>query len=164
MSTKIDNDDSLDLDLDLDADPDTDREEIPDTLRSPAPSEIPPPPESGTRLRADVPDALRDGLHALMLAASQGDRHAIGSIAIAFLPNLLAIARSEVDRMTIAEEKSAAADIVAELLELMANGSLASRPPAKGESLEWMERMVRRFAHGHETADYGDDPPEEAPT
>jgi hypothetical protein len=113
-----------------------------------ATSETPPPPESGPRLRAEIPDTVRDGLHDLLLAASQGDRRAIGAIAIAFLPNLVATAQREVERVTVDSDPSAGAEIVAALLEALASGALATSPPAPGEGLAWLERTVRRFAKG----------------
>jgi hypothetical protein len=178
MNRKIDTTDNFDLDRDLDTYGDRDRESdrdsernrerhldgdgerTPDTLRCAAP-EVPPPPASGIRLRDDVPERTRMELHALVLAASQADRRAIGAIAIAFGPNLIALAQSEIDRPTAAEEEAAAAELVTELLEAMAQGALVHRPPDPGEGLEWIWRVVSSLARAWDTPELGGGPEEE---
>jgi hypothetical protein len=133
-----------------------DLESVPDTLPCP----VPPPPTSGLGLRADVPETLCTDLDALMLAASQGDRRAIAALAIAFGPNLIRLAQSEIDRASVMEEEALAADLVAELLEAMAQRALAGSPPERGNPFGWVESVVKRAARLSEFVIYGDTPEE----
>jgi hypothetical protein len=141
------------LDLPLPVPEQGETEVIPDTLRC---HEIPPPPPSSLRLHEEVPGDLRSDFHALVLAASQGDRRAVAAVGIAFGPHLIATAQGEIDRDTLLAEEAAAADLVAEILNGMAQGVFAHLPPGREEGLEWLERTVQRAARISERGLFGE--------
>ena len=113
-------------------------------------------PASGLRFREDVPDPIRSEIDELILAASRGSRRAIAAVGIVFGHHLVALAQAEVERANVLEEEAAAADIVAELLEGMAQGVFADDPPEQGHVLEWLEGVVRRAARVSDRGLYGE--------
>jgi DNA-directed RNA polymerase specialized sigma24 family protein len=91
-----------------------------------------PQPANDTQLQDDFDDLVR--------RASDGDRRAVGAIAIALGPSLLAEART-----ALKELDEDAADVLQDFfLFLLERRSPFNR--ASGPALHWMHRMVRTIA------------------
>jgi len=84
--------------------------------------------------------------------AAEGDRRAIGAIALALGPDLLAVARSAV------RHREDAADVLQDFFALLLTGEAARFPPAPGCGLEWMEGLLLRMgrmSHEQRAAEWG---------
>lgn len=87
---------------------------------------------------------LLDELDSLVDKASQGDTRAVGAIAIAFGPLLLAEAYD-----VLSEDWShLASDVLQGFFLALCDGSLTF-PHVRGAALPWMTRQVRSRAHEH---------------
>jgi DNA-directed RNA polymerase specialized sigma24 family protein len=83
---------------------------------------------------------LQDDFDALVLRASQGDRRAIGAIAIAFGPTLLKEAKA-----CLRGYEFEADDVLQDFfLSLLERRSLFA--PARGRAIPWMSEAVRALA------------------
>lgn len=86
-------------------------------------------------------ERLIDDLDALVVAASQGNRRAIGAIAIAFGPRLLDEARKALGK-SFADE---APDVVQDFFLSLCEGR-SRFVPKRGRALPWMFGIVRATA------------------
>lgn len=89
-------------------------------------------------LRTD--EQLEDEFDDLMILACNGDRRALGAIAIAFTSTLLEEARAELGGL----EKHAA-EVVAEALTTISEGA-GGFDPTRERATRWMKRLVRNIA------------------
>lgn len=88
----------------------------------------------------------------LVCRAAEGDRRAIGAIAIALGHELLAVARS------IVKHREDAEDVLQDFFVVLCTGRAARFPPAPGRGLEWMEGLLGRMArmsHEQRAAEWG---------
>jgi hypothetical protein len=92
-------------------------------------------------LRTD--EQLQDEFDDLMILACNGDRRALGAIAIALTPTLLEEARAELGCL----EKHAA-DVLAEALTTISEGA-GGFDPTRERATVWMKRFVREIAREH---------------
>jgi DNA-directed RNA polymerase specialized sigma24 family protein len=81
-----------------------------------------------------------EDINVLVAHAAQGDRRAIGAIAVTYGPLLVRIAREEVRHEEDAE------DIVQDLYERLLEGRAARFLPRKGQGLSWLRGLVRALA------------------
>jgi hypothetical protein len=78
-------------------------------------------------------------MHELVVAASRGNRKAIGAIAVAFSPNLLDLARHEL------KDPQDAEDVLQDLFVFLMEGLAKDVAPLPGEGLGYLERILREF-------------------
>ncbi len=88
-------------------------------------------------------EQLQDEFDDLMILACNGDRRALGAIAIAFTPALLEEARAELGGL---EEH--AAEVVAEGLTTISEGA-GDFDPTQERAAVWLTRFVREIARTH---------------
>jgi len=86
-------------------------------------------------------EQLLDELDTLVGNAARGDSDAVGAIAIAFGPSLLAAAREELDPANRKDAGDAFQDLCLCLLE-----SRLRYPGIRGGALPWLKRMIRVLA------------------
>jgi DNA-directed RNA polymerase specialized sigma24 family protein len=85
-------------------------------------------------------ERIRDEFDDLVMRASQGDRRAIGAIAVAIGPKLLVEVRT-----MLGEFDQEAEDVLQDFLLALLERRLRF-DPAHGRAMPWMCRMVRAFA------------------
>ena len=96
------------------------------------------------RIRASADRELLDAFDEMVLAASRGDRRAIGCLAIAYVTPLLDEARAALGRLL----EQDAAEVVQEFLLGLAEARFAC-PGVRGGAIPWMKRTVRSIAAEH---------------
>jgi hypothetical protein len=84
---------------------------------------------------------LLDGFDDLVLAASRGERDAIGALAIGFTPPLLDEARAALGPL----HEQDAADVVHDFFLGLAEARFVC-PRVRGGAIPWMKRIVRAIA------------------
>jgi len=85
-----------------------------------------------------------DGLDELVGNAAPGDRYAIGCIAIAVSPSLLAEARDELGELFAQD----AGEVLQELFLALCEARLTF-PAIRGAGQVWLHRMMRQLAREH---------------
>jgi len=101
-------------------------------------------PSANTALAYILPtsdDALLDDLDELVAEAALGDGRAVGAIAIAFGPTLLAEAREELGTAHAQED----ADVLQDLFVRLMEGKLVF-PDIRHAALPWLKRTTRVLA------------------
>jgi hypothetical protein len=96
------------------------------------------------RRRAAAEQELLDAFDEMVLAASRGDRRAIGCLAIAYVRPLLDEARAALGPV----REQDAAEVVEELLNGLAEGRF-TYPNLRGGAIAWMNGVVRAIASEH---------------
>ena len=89
-------------------------------------------------------DELLEELDTLVAHAAEGDRQAVGAIAIAFGPMLLDEAREALGPVHAQDGGDIVQDLAVKLLE----GALLF-PRIRGAAIPWLNRMVRVLAQEH---------------
>jgi DNA-directed RNA polymerase specialized sigma24 family protein len=89
-------------------------------------------------------EELLDAFDEMVLAASRGDRRAIGCLAIAYVTPLIDEARAALGPM----HEQEAAEVVQEFLLGLAEGRFTC-PRIRGGAISWMNRVVRALATDH---------------
>ncbi len=105
----------------------------------PRPRRMPPPaPLPSAKPPSDA--TLVTELDEMVFAAARGDRQAIGAIALAFTPNLLAEANDVLDN------EHDAADVVQDFFLALLEGGVECLSPPRGRALAFLFGVVRAMA------------------
>ncbi len=95
-------------------------------------------------LPTDTDEQRIDELDELVGNAARGDRFAIGCIAIALSPRLLAEARDELGELFASD----GGDVLQEFFLALCEGRLTF-PAIRGAGVPWLSRQVREMAREH---------------